>query len=156
MLVCHVMWREDNSCQSSAEGRLQHSRGSPGQQTGYQLDIGEEEEMLETVNPTWRATHWLQLVVQGISDDEVPWYDLVTLLMVGTKSMALSLAKRLLAVWWCSMRVQGWGVCPPIPMVLNIGQFMMQEEVQGMVDNSLWFKVYSHALQRVAEAACGR
>ena len=29
---------------------------------------------------------------------------------------------------------------------------MTQGEVQGTVDNSLWFKVYSHALQRVREA----
>ena len=55
--------------------------------------------MLETVDPTWRATHWLQLVVQGISDDEVPWYDLVTLLMVGTEGAALLLAKCLLTIW---------------------------------------------------------
>ena len=33
-------------------------------------------------------------------------------------------------------------------MVLNIGQFMMQEEVQGTVDNS-------HILQRVREATRG-
>ena len=37
-------------------------------------------------------------------------------------------------------------------MVLNIGQFMMQEEVLEKVDNSLWFEAYSHALQRVREA----
>ena len=29
---------------------------------------------------------------------------------------------------------------------------MMRDEVQGEVDNSLWFEVYSHALQRVGEA----
>ena len=100
-----VMWREDDGCRSSAEGRLQHSRGSPGQWTGYQIDIGKEEEMLETVDPTWRATRWLQLAVQGISDDEVPWYDLITPLMVGTEGAALSLAKHLLTVWWWSIRV---------------------------------------------------
>ena len=80
MPVCHVMRWEDDGCRSSAEGRLEHYGGSPGQQTGYQIDIGKEEETLQTVDPTWRATHCLQLVVQGIPDDEVPWYDLVTLL----------------------------------------------------------------------------
>ena len=54
--VHHMMQREDDGHRSSAEGRLQHSGGSLGQWTGYQLDIGEEEEMLETVDPTWRAT----------------------------------------------------------------------------------------------------
>ena len=125
-----------------------------GQWTGYQIDIGKEEEMLETVDPTWRATHWLQLAVQGISDDEVPWDDLITPLMVGTEGAALSLAKCLLAIW--SIRVQGQDVFPPALMVLNIGQFMTREEVQGMVVNSLWFEAYSCTLQRVREAACGR
>ena len=55
--------------------------------------------MLETIDPTWRTTHWLQLMVQGISDDEVPWYEFVIPLMVGTEGVALSLAKHLLMVW---------------------------------------------------------
>ena len=63
------------------------------------MDIGEEEAKLETVDPTWRTTHWLQLAVQGISDDEVPWYEFVIPLMVGTEGAALSLAKHLLTVW---------------------------------------------------------
>ena len=85
MPVHHVMWWEDNSHRSSAEGRLECSRGSPGQRTGYCVDIGEEEETLETVDPTWQTTRWLQLAVQGIS--------------------ALSLAKCLLAAWQWSVRV---------------------------------------------------
>ena len=32
---------------------------------------------------------------------------------------------------------------------------MTRDEVQGEVDNSLWFEVYSHTLQRVGEAVCG-
>ena len=112
--------------------------------------------MLETVDPTCRATHWLQLAVQGILDDEVPWYDLITPLMVGTEGVALSLAKHLLAIWRWSIRVQGWDVCPPALTVLNIGQFMMREEVQGTVDNSSWFEAYSDTLQRVGEATHGQ
>ena len=111
--------------------------------------------MLETVDPTWRASRWLQLAVQGISDDEVPWYKLITPLMVGAKGAALSLAKCLLTIWRWSIKVQGWNVCPPAPTVLNIGQFMYWEEVLGKVDDSLWFGAYSHALQRVREAAHG-
>ena len=88
--VHHVMWQEDDGCQCSAEGRLESSRGSPGQWTEYQVDIGEEEEKLETVDPTWRTTHWLQLSVLGTSDDEVPWYELIIPLMVGAEGMALS------------------------------------------------------------------
>ena len=79
------MWEEDNGHRCSAKGRPESSRGSPGQWTEYQVDIGEEGDTLETVNPTWRTTHWLHLVVQGISDDEVPWYELVIPSMVGTE-----------------------------------------------------------------------
>ena len=111
--------------------------------------------MLETVDPTWWTTHWLQLAVQGISDDEVPWYKFITPLMTGTKGAALSLAKHLLTVWWWSIRVQGWDICLSALTVLNIGQFMMQDEVQGDMDNLLWFKMYSHTLQRVGEAIRG-
>ena len=81
--VHSIMQREDDSCQCSAKGRPESSRGSPGQQTEYQVDIGKEEEMLETVDPTWRTTCWLQLAVQGMSDDKVPWFKFVIPLMVG-------------------------------------------------------------------------
>ena len=107
------------------------------------------------VDPTWRTTCWLQLAVQGISDDEVPWYELVIPLMVGTKGAALSLAKHLLIIWQWSVKVQGLDVCPPAPTALNIGQFMTWEEVLEKVDDSLWFAAYSHTLQRVGEAVHG-
>ena len=131
------------------------SKGSPGQWTGYRIDIGEEQEMLETVDPTWQTTRWLQLAVQGISDDEVPWYEYVALLTMGTEGAALLLAKHLLAVWRSSIRVQGQDICPPTPTVLNIGQFMTWDEVQGDMDNSLWFEAYSRTLQLVREAVHG-
>ena len=96
---------------------------------------------------------WLQLAVQGISDDEMPWYELVIPLTVGTEGMALSLAKRLLAVWRWSIKVQGQDVCPPTPTAPNIRQFMTQEEVLENVDDSLLFAAYSCTLQRVRENA---
>ena len=126
----------------------------PGWRTGYQVDIGEEEAMLETIDPTWRTTCWLQLAVQGISDDEVPWYEFVIPLTEGTEGAALSLGKCLLMVWQWSIKVLGWDVCLPAPTALNIGQFMTKEEVSEGVDEPLWFAAYSHALQWVSEAAC--
>ena len=68
--------------------------------------------------------HWLQLVVQGISDDEVPWAKCVIPLTVGTEDAAMSLVKHLLTIWQWSIKVQGQDVCPPALMALNIGQFM--------------------------------
>ena len=70
--VCHVVQREDDGHGELVNGRTESLRGSPGWRIDYQVDIGEEEAMLETIDPTWRTTRWLQLVVQGISDDEVP------------------------------------------------------------------------------------
>ena len=74
---------------------------------------------------------------------------------VGTKAMALSLAKCLLTIWQWSIKVQGHDVCLPALTALNIGQFMTREEVLENVDNSLWYVAYSHALQRGGEAAHG-
>ena len=149
-----IHW-EDNGHRSSAEGRLECSRGSPGQWTGYCIDIG-VEQMLETVDPTWQTTRRLQLVVQGILDNEVPWYEFIAPLTMGAEDAALSLAKRLLAIWLWSIRVQGQDICLPAPTVLNIGLFMTWDEVQGDVDNSLWFEVYSCTLQGVREAMCSQ
>ena len=109
--------------------------------------------MLETIDPTWRTTCWLQLAAQGISDDQVPWYELVIPLMVGTEGAALSLAKWLLVVWRWNVKVLGWDVCPSAPTALNIRQFMTKEEVSEGADKPLWFVAYSHVLQWVGEAA---
>ena len=151
--VHHIVQREDDSHRELVDGRMEASRGSPGLRTGYQVDVGEEEAMLQTINPTWRTTCWLKLVVQGISDDGVPWYELVIPLMVGTEGAALSLAKHLLAVWRWSIKVLGQDVCPPALTALNIGQFMTKEEVSEDIDEPLWFMAYSRALQWVGEAA---
>ena len=110
--VHRVKQQGDSGGGASAGGGPECSGGSPGQRAVYHLDIGKEEETLETVDPTWRTTRWLQLVVQGISEDEVPWYEYVMLLTLGAEGAALSLAKRFLAIWQWSLRVQGWDVCP--------------------------------------------
>ena len=61
--------------------------------------------MLESIDPHWRATRWLQVTVQGIAEEEVPWYKLVIPLMSGAEGTALSLAKHLLVVWRWSIKV---------------------------------------------------
>ena len=153
MPVHHVVWRGNNGHRELANVRMESS--SPGQQIGYQIDIGEEEEaLLETIGPTCRTTHWLQLVVQGILDDKVPWYELVIPLTMGTEGAALALAKHLLTMWRWSVKVLGQDVCPPTPTALNIRQFMTKEEVTQGVDKALCFVAYSHTLQWVSEAAC--
>ena len=136
--------------------RMEASRGSPGWQSYFQVDVGEEEvEMLESINPHWRATRWLQVVVQGITE-EVPWYELIIPLTSGVEGAALSLAKGLLVVWRWSIKVPGEDACPPTPTILNLGQFMTKEEVAEGVGEPHWFMAYSHALQQVGEAAHGQ
>ena len=151
--VHHIVWREDGGHGELVDGKMEALRGSPSWHPGYQVDIGEEETTLETINPTWRTTCWLQLVVQGISDDKMPWYELVIPLMVGTEGTALSLAKCLLAVWRWSIKVLGQDICPPASTALNIRQFMTKEEVLEGIDEPLWFVAYSRTLWWVGEAA---
>ena len=70
--------------------------------------------------------------------------------------MALSLAKHLLMVWWWNIKVHREDDCPPAPTILNIGQFITDEEMAGGVGEPHWFVAYSHALQWVGKVARGR
>ena len=67
--------------------------------------------------------------------------------------MALSLAKHLLMAWRWSVKVHREEAWPSTPTVLNIGQFMTEEETAGGLGEPHWFVAYSHALQQVGEAA---
>ena len=67
--------------------------------------------------------------------------------------MAKSLAKCLVAAWWWNVKVRGEDVCPPAPSVLNIGQFLTDEEVGGGMGEPHWFMAYSRMLQQVGEVA---
>ena len=88
--------------------RMEASRGSPSWQLFFQVDFGEEEpEMLECIDPHWRAMHCFQVAVQGIAEEEVPWYKLVNPMMLGVEGMALSLAKHLLTAWQWNIKVPG-------------------------------------------------
>ena len=70
--------------------------------------------------------------------------------------MALSLAKHLVAAWRWNIKVRCNDDCPPAPSVLNIGQFITDEEAAVGMGKPHWFMAYSHALQQVGEVACGR
>ena len=74
----------------------------------------------------------------------------------GVEGAAKSLAKHLVAVWQWNIKVQGEGMCPPTPSALNIGQFLTDEEAEGGMGEPHWFVAYSHVLQWVGKAACGR
>ena len=96
---------------------MEASEGSPGWQSFFWVDVGEELETLECIDPHWRATCWLQVALQGIAEEEVPWYELVTPLTLGVKGVALSLVKCLLTAWQWNIKVHGEDDCPPTPTV---------------------------------------
>ena len=156
MLVCHIVWHDGGSHGEPAMVRMEAPRGSSGWQSYFQVDVGKEEvEMLESIDPHWRATHWLQVVIQGIAKEEVPWYKLVIPLMSGAEGAALSLAKCLLMAWRWSSKVHREDACPPAQTILNISQFMTEEEVTEGVGEPHWLMAYSRTLQWVGKAACG-
>ena len=98
----------------------------------------------------------MQVVAQCITDEEVPWHELLTPLTSGAEGTARSLAKHLVAAWRWNVKVQGESVCPPAPSALNIGQFITDEEAEGGMGEPHWFVAYSHTLQWVGKVAHGR
>ena len=155
MCWCTTVRHDRGSHGEPAMERMEPAEESPSWQSCFQVDVGEQEvETLESIDPHWRVTRWLQMVVQGITEEEVPWYKLVIPLTLGAEGAALSLAKCLLTMWRWSMKVCGKDACPPTPTILNIRQFMTEEEVAGGMGEPHWFMAYSHTLQWVGEAAC--
>ena len=121
------------------------------------MDIGKEgSESLVEIDASWRAKWWLEVAAKGIRNEDVPWHDLLALLTSGAEGTTKALAKCLVATWRWNIKVQGEGVCPLAPTVLNISQFLPDQETEGGWGEPHWFVAYSHALQRVGEAAHGR
>ena len=117
---------------SEADEEVDFPRGTPAYLPYYQVDLG-KEEMLQNVDPKWWVCHWLQLAVQGISDREMPWFGLVAPLTLGAEGTALTLAKGPMVMWRWSVLVKGADACLPAPTILNMGQFMTEEEVAEKV-----------------------
>ena len=120
---------------------MEASGGSPAWRLFARVDIGEEEpETLEEIDPHWRAQRWLQVAAPGIREEEVLWHELLAPLTSGVEGMAKSLAKHLVAVWQWNIKVQGEGMCPPTPSILNVGQFLTDEEMEGAWEShtGLW------------------
>ena len=85
--VHHVVRQDGGGHGEPAAEGMEASGGSPSWQSFFWVDIGEEEpETLEDIDPDWRAMLWLQVAVQGIAEEEVPWYELVTPLTSGWRA----------------------------------------------------------------------
>ena len=98
--------------------------GSPAWWSFVQVDIGKKEpETLEEIDPHWRAKQWLQVAIQDITDEEVPWHELLTLLTSGAEDTARSLAKCLGTAWQWNVKVQGEGkshLPPPSSILVSL------------------------------------
>ena len=83
------------------------------------------------------------------------WWPLVHPLMDGSDAGMLALSQQLMAAWRWAVTVSTPPICPPAPMVMNIGQFL-DEDITGYRWSVQWLEAYTHALQHVGEAVEGR
>ena len=129
----HCMVRQDGSSWGElAAEEIEPSGGSPAWWSFVQVDISEEEpETLEEIDPHWRAQWWLQVAIQDITDEEVPWHELLTLLTSGVEGVAKSLAKCLVTAWWWNVKVQGEGKCPSTPPSSTLVNLLQMRKWRG-------------------------
>ena len=110
--------------------QMEASRGSPAWWSFVQVDIGEEQpETLGEIDPHWRAQWWLQVAIQDIMDEEVPWHELLAPLTLGAEGVARSLAKHL------SLHGSGTSRCggrasahPPPPSSILVSLLQMRRQ----------------------------
>ena len=76
--------------------------------------------------------------------------------MDGSDAATLGLAQWLMAVWRWAVMVSTPPTCPPMPTVLNIGQFLDEDTIGCGWGVQQWLEAYTCVLQCVGEAAEGR
>ena len=131
---------------------MEASGASPAWQFVARVDIGEVgPETLAEIDASWRAKWWLEVAIEGIQDEEVPWHDLLTLLTSGAEGTTKALAKCQVATWRWNIKVWGKECAHPHPL-LNISKFLTDQEMGGGLGKPHWFVAYSRMLQRVGEA----
>ena len=141
--------QEEGGQGEPAAEQMEASGGSPAWQVVASVDISEEEpEMLGEIDANWRAKQWLEVATQVIGD-EVLWHDLLAPLMSQAEGTAKALAKCLVAAWRWNIKVRGKGLCPPAPTMLNISQFLHDQETEGGWGEPHWFVAYSCALKEL-------
>ena len=67
---------------------------------------------------------------------------------------AEKLARRSVVSWRWVKQLRGPKFCPPVPTILNIGQFL-EDSGSHMWMQQQWLLAYAHALQHIAEATTG-
>ena len=108
------------------------------------------------MDPMWQTTKWLQVCEEGLDDEEISWWLLVSPLTDGSNMAMKDLARQLVAAWRWSGKVSKTPICLPSPTVLNIGQFLDEDAEEKGWDQQQWLLAYAHTLQRMGETADGR
>ena len=68
----------------------------------------------------------------------------------------LALAQQLMATWRWATTISTSPICPPAPMVINIGQFLEEDTTGCRWSMWQWLEAYTRGLQHVREAVEGR
>ena len=107
------------------------------------------------VDPLWMKW-WLEECQEEFVEDELVWWSLIHSLMDGSDETMYGLVWRLLAAWRWAVETFNPHICPPTPTILNIRQFLDEDDEGHGWDVQCWMEACACALQRVGEAAMGR
>ena len=75
-------------------------------------------------HPMWHTTNWMKWKVENTMDDDIPWWQLVALMMNSGSEQTKGLAKCLLVAWQWRLTVNVVDFCPPNPSMLDISQLL--------------------------------
>ena len=99
---------------------------------------------------------WLLDCETSLEEEEISWWSLVTPLTNGSNVATKDLTKRLMAAWkWVGVGSES-PICPPMPTVLNIRQFLNEDLTGHGWSQQEWLLAYAHVLQHLGEATDGR
>ena len=107
----------------------------------------------QCIDPMWQATKWLQTSKEGLDNEEISWWLLVSPLTNGSDTAAKDLARWLMATWRWVGKMSKTPICPPSLTVLNIGQFLDEDVEEKRWDPLQWLLAYACALQCIGKAA---
>ena len=109
------------------------------------------------INSMWQTTKWLLNCEISLEEEEISWWPLVSPLTDGSDAATKDLAKRLMAASkWVGVVSESSPPHPPIPTVLNIGQFLNEDLTGHGWSQQEWLLAYASMLQHVGEAADGK
>ena len=106
----------------------------------------------------WQTMRWLQNCETSLDDEEISWWPLVSPLTDGSDATTKDLARQLMAAWeweWAGA-VSESPICPPVPTILNIRQFLDEDLTRHSCSQQPWLLAYAQVLQCVGNAADGR